>query len=216
MEMKYNAYFLKQEAEMAKEEIKLKAILEPQVEAQLATQMEAVCAFMRPRLIAAWENGDLGERIGGEVFLSIPREPLSQTYVNLLNTLVREKLGEYGFTAYFNCQKTEHPEIAKVHFNFTQSFYEKHKDWCASLAQEYFDEKVRSVENTLHQVLYLHNLSCSQGKENPFGDKVEVTVKFPPALRQRLGKRVCDEIGESLKGYDIADLDKVIFELATK
>jgi hypothetical protein len=65
--MNYNEYFLRMEAEMAQKKDELKKVIEPQVEEQLATQMEAVCAEMKPKLIAAWERGCTGDDIPGEV-----------------------------------------------------------------------------------------------------------------------------------------------------
>jgi len=210
--MNYKEYFLRMEAEMALKKEELKKIIEPQVEAQLATQMESVCAEMKPKLIAAWESGSLGEDIPGEVFISIPEGPLPEAYQDVLNEVVREKLSEYGFTPYFNCAKSNHPEIAEVHFNFTRDFYEERNNWCSWVAHEYFMAKVKEVENTLNQVVYFHNLSCCTSGKSPFSNKVEVTVKLPPAARLMVGKRVCVNMG-CLDGFVLRDLDKIIFGL---
>lgn len=212
--MDYNTYFLKQEAEMAKRQSELKAELEQQVEEQLAMQMEAVCAFMRPQLIASWEKGGLGEEIYGEVYISILKGTLSKTYQETLNALVHEKIREYGFTPYFNCAKEEAPEIAILQFNFSRAFYGEENDWCSHVAREYFNAKAIEMENTLHQMSYFYKLSCAQGKECPFGNKVELTVKLPQAARKMLAKRICDDMSDKLTDYVLEGLDKIIFGLS--
>lgn len=212
MEKDYNAYFLEREAEMDQKRSELKAELEKQVEAQLATQMESVCATMRPYLIACWEKGGLGEEISEAVFIQIPKVVLSRTYREVLNEVVREKLGEYGFIAYFDCGKEKNPEVAEVHFNFTQAFYEERENWCHCLAQKYLAEKIRNTAMSLYQVIDLQLLSMQPGA--PYKSNVKATVKLPPAARKIVAKGVCETIPRGITGWSLEGKDQIVFNVS--
>lgn len=209
----YNNFFLECEAEMKQKALDMRAVLEQQVDETLASQFDVVCAFMRPRLVACWEKGSFGEEVVGEFTISLPKAPLSKTYAKVLTEIVREKLFAHGFLVSFNPQNEERPEVARVYYNFTNDFYSTRSDWCSSLAQEYIDEKVAMLRNTLQQVAYLHALYCSQGMESPFGNEAVMIVKLPPPAREMIAKRVCAEMSEKLTDYVLRDHDKIIFGL---
>ena len=209
----YNNFFLECEAEMAQKAMEMRAVLEQKVDEVITSQFNVVCEFMRPRLIACWENGSLGEEVVGEFTFDLPEAPLSKTYAKVLTEIVREKLFAHGFLVSFNPQKKESPEVARVYFNFTNDFYSTRKDWCSSLAQEYVDEKVVTLCNTLQHVAYLHSLYCSQGMGSPFGNEVVTIVKLPPAAREMIAQRVCEEMSTKITNYILKDRDKIIFGL---
>lgn len=209
MTMDYNAYFLALEKDVITKKKELREFLEEEVANQLSTQMEAVCVEMRSELIEAWNKGEEGRDITGDIFLKIPKDDVSNTYSEVFNEVTCKLLAEYGLDAVVDFEKAK----AVVKFNFSRAFFENHYDWSGELARKYLYTKVKEMENTLCSVLYFNRHMCLPNCEKPFGNEVKIITDFPPILRDRVASCICTELTGLLNGYSLRDGNKIVFGL---